>query len=562
MKSLSFRALVILALTSISAAAVELGPPPAKAALEAIDADHLLRHIKVLASDEFEGRAPGSKGEELTVKYITEQFKAVGLKPGNPDGTYVQEVPLAGLTVQPTATFRAGEETIAPKFPDEYIASSTRLQEEIKVENSEIVFVGYGVVAPEYGWDDFKDVDVRGKTILMLINDPAIPDPKNPEQLDPKMFKGKAMTYYGRWTYKYEIAAEKGAAAAVIIHETEPAAYPFSVLSNGAATENFEIDAADKNMGDVEVRSWVTVETAKKLLAASGQDFEALKKAALTKEFRPVPLGATASFEIKQKIRTFQSHNVVGIAEGSDPKVKDEWIMYTAHWDHLGRNPELEGDQIYNGALDNASGVAAIIEIARAHQKLPKATRRSALFMGTTAEESGLLGAKYYAGNPLYPLEKTLGNINIDGLPAWGRARDIEDVSDGNSTMADVLAAAAKRRDRVAKPNSRPERGSFYRADHFEFSKKGIPAVYTKGGTDMIGKSPEFAKQKSDEYVAKHYHQPSDEVDPAWDLSGAVDDVQLLFEVGYAVANGDEWPKWKPGTEFKAAREQMLGGKP
>jgi Zn-dependent M28 family amino/carboxypeptidase len=552
------RAVAVLLVSTCSAAAVELGPPPAKAAVEAITAENLLRHIKVLADDEFEGRAPGSRGEELTVKYISEQFKAVGLKPGNPDGTYVQQVPLAGIKVTPNASFRVGEETMELKYPEEYIASSTRLQEQIEVENSDIVFVGYGVVAPEFGWDDYKDVDVRGKTILMLINDPAIPDPKNPGQLDPKMFGGRAMTYYGRWTYKYEIAAEKGAAAAVIIHETEPAAYPFSVLSNSAVTENFEINAADKNMQQVAVRSWVTVDTARKLLSASGQDFDALKKAALTKEFRPVPLGATANFQIKQEIRTFQSHNVFGLSEGTDPKVKDELIVYSAHWDHLGKDESLEGDQIYNGAIDNATGIAAIIEIARAHQKLPKGTRRSALFFATTAEESGLLGAKYYGENPLYPLEKTLGNINIDGLPVWGKSRDIEDVSDGNNTMADVLAAAAKRRDRVVKPNSAPERGTFYRADHFEFAKRGVPALYTKAGQEIIGKSPEFAKQKTEEYIANLYHQPGDEVDPNWDLSGAVADTQLLFEVGYAIANGNTWPEWKPGTEFKAKRDEML----
>lgn len=305
-------ALAVLLSTSAFTSAADTSVIPPKAALEAIDADDLLKHTKVLASDEFEGRAPGSKGEELTVRYLTEQFNAVGLKPGNPNGTYTQEVPLAGIITQPTATFSAGEKTMELKFPEDYVAFSGRLQDEIKVENSEIVFVGYGVVAPEFGWDDYKDVDVRGKTILMLINDPAIADPADAKQLDPKMFKGRAMTYYGRWTYKYEIAAEKGAAAAIIIHETEPAAYPWSVVASSWATENFEINAADKNMGQVAVRSWITLDTAKKLLAAGGQEFDALKKAALTKDFRPVVLDAKASFRLKQKVRTFQSNNVVG----------------------------------------------------------------------------------------------------------------------------------------------------------------------------------------------------------------------------------------------------------
>ncbi|HSH40086.1 MAG TPA: M28 family peptidase [Chthoniobacterales bacterium] len=547
--------LVLVLAVILSASAAE---PPPKAALDAIDAGDMLKHIKVLASDEFEGRAPGSKGEELTVKYIAEQFKAVGLKPGNPNGSYMQEVPMAGVITDPTATIKAGDEAMQLRFPDDYVAFSSRLQSEINVENSEIVFVGYGVVAPEYGWDDYKDVDVSGKTILMLINDPAIPDPSDPAKLDPKMFKGRAMTYYGRWTYKYEIAAEKGAAAAIIIHETEPAAYPYSVVQSSWATENFEIDAADKNMKDVAVRSWLHLDAAKKLLAASGQDFDTLKKAALAKDFRPVSLGATATFNLKQTVRPFKSINVVGKSEGSDPKRKDEWLLYTAHWDHLGRDLQRPADNIYNGAVDNASGVAAIIEIAQAHQKLPKATKRSALFMATTAEESGLLGAKFYAENPLYPLGKTVGNINIDGTSVWGKTKDIESISDGNSTLDDMLVEAASRRSRVVKPNSKPERGAFYRADHFEFSKLGVPALYTGRGKEVIGKPADFGHNKSEEYVANIYHQPSDEVDPSWDLSGAAEDMQMLFEIGYQVANGDTWPEWKPGTEFKAKRDGML----
>ena len=551
-------ALALLICSSLAGLGAEKAATPPKAALEAIDSADLLKHIKVLASDEFEGRAPGSKGEELTVKYLTEQFKAVGLKPGNPNGSYTQEVPLAGITSTPTATLSMHGTSLELKFPEEYVAFSARLQPEINVENSEVVFVGYGVVAPEYGWDDYKDVDVRGKTILMLINDPAIPDPADPAKLDEKMFKGRAMTYYGRWSYKFEIAAEKGAAAAIIIHETEPAAYPYSVVQSSWGTENFEINAADKNMGAVAVGAWVHLDTAKRLLSVSGQDLDDLKIAALSKDFRPVSLGATATFNLKQKVRTFQSTNVVGKIEGSDPTLKDEWLMYTAHWDHLGREADKPGDNIYNGAVDNASGVAAIIEIAQAHGKLPKPTRRSALFMATTAEESGLLGAKFYAENPLYPLEKTVGNINIDGANVWGKTKDIESISAGNSTLDDLLVEVASGRDRIVKPNSKPERGSFYRADHFEFSKLGVPALYTGRGKEVIGKPADFGHQKSEEYVANIYHQPSDEVDPAWDLSGAAEDMQMLFEVGYKVANDDKWPEWKPGTEFKAKRNAML----
>jgi Zn-dependent M28 family amino/carboxypeptidase len=527
-------------------------------ALEAITPDGLLAHIKVLASDEFEGRAPGAKGEELSVKYITDQFKKIGLKPGNPDGTYTQEVPLAGIKSEPRMSFTVRGGTIDLKYPDDFIASSARLQPEIKINNSEVVFVGYGVVAPEYGWDDYKDVDVRGKTLLMLIGDPPVPDPKDPSKLDEKMFKGKAMTYYGRWTYKYEIAAQKGAAAAVIIHQTESAGYPYSVVKTSWGKENYEIDSPNKNVDAVEARSWITLDTAKKLLAACGQDFDALKKSAITKEFRPVALNAKASIDIKQQLRSFKSHNVIGKLDGSDPKLRDEYVIYTAHWDHLGRHFELQGDQIFNGAIDNASGVASLIQLGAAFTKLNPPPKRSVLFMATTAEEAGLLGAKFYAGYPLYPLEKTLADINIDTVNPWGKTRDIEDLSNNNSTLDDLLAAAAKRNGREMKPNSQPEKGAFYRADHFEFSKRGVPSLYTGGGKDFIGKPANFGQQKKDDYTAHHYHQVSDEVDPNWDLSGAVQDVQLLFEVGYQVANGEKLPEWKPESEFKAKRDAML----
>ena len=527
-------------------------------ALEAITPDGLLAHIKVLASDEFEGRAPGTKGEELSVKYITDQFKQIGLKPGNPDGTYTQEVPLAGIKSEPQMLFVAGDKTIDLKNQDDFVASSARLQPEIKIDNSDVVFVGYGVVAPESGWDDYKGVDVRGKTLLMLIGDPPVPDPKDPSKLDEQMFKGKAMTYYGRWTYKYEIAAKKGAAAAIIVHETEPAAYPWQVVRSSWGKENFELDNPNKNMDAVEARSWITRDVAKKIFADCGQDFDALKKSAVTKGFRPVTLKATATIEIKQQIRSFKSHNVIGKLEGGDPKLRDEYIIYTAHWDHLGRHPELQGDQIFNGAIDNASGVASVLQLAAAFTKLNPPTKRLLLFMATTAEEAGLLGAKYYADHPLYPLEKTLADINIDGINPWGKTHDLEDVTNGNSTLDNLLGQAAARQGRVMKPNSEPEKGGFYRIDSFEFAKAGVPVLHAARGIEIIGKPTEYGKQKRDEFVAKHYHQPSDEVDPNWDLSGAVQDIQLLFEVCYQVANGDKFPEWKAGSEFKSKRDTML----
>jgi Zn-dependent M28 family amino/carboxypeptidase len=525
-------------------------------ALEAITPDGLLAHIKVLASDEFEGRAPGSKGEELSVNYITDQFKKIGLKPGNPDGTFTQAVPLAGIKSEPRMSFVIGDKTMDLKYPDDFVASSARLQPEIKIEKSDVVFVGYGVVAPEWGWDDYKKVDARGKTLLMLIGDPPVADPKDPSKLDDKMFKGKAMTYYGRWTYKYEIAAQKGAVAAIIIHETEPAAYPWQVVKSSWGKENFELDNPNKNMDAVSARSWITLDVAKKLLADSGQDFDALKKSAITKDFRPVTLNAKANIEINQQIRSFKSHNVIGKLEGSDPKLNGEYVIYTAHWDHLGRHPELQGDQIFNGAIDNASGVASIIELAAAFTKINPPPKRSVLFMATTAEESGLLGAKFYAEHPLYPLQKTLADINLDSMNVWGKARDIEDLSLGFSTLDDLLAAAAKRQARTAIPDSRPDKGKIYRADNFEFSKAGVPSLYIGKGEHLLSR-PETAPLRSDEFDSTDYHQVTDEVRPDWDLSGAVQDVQLVFEVGYEVANGDKFPEWKSGSEFKAKRDAM-----
>ena len=528
-------------------------------ALEAITPDGLLAHIKVLASDEFDGRAPGTKGEELSVKYISDQFKKIGLNPGNPDGTDTQEVPLAGIKSEPRMSFTIEDKTIDLKYPDDFVASSARLQPEINVDKSDVVFVGYGIVAPEYDWDDYKDVDVRGKTLLLLIGDPPIPDSKDPSKLDEKMFKGKAMTYYGRWTYKYEIAAQKGAVAAIIVHETQPAAYPWQVVRSSWGKENFELDNPNKNMDAVSARSWVTLDVAKKIVADCGPDFDALKKTAVTKDFRPVTLNAKATIQIKQQIREFKSHNVIGKLEGTDAKLKDEYVIYTAHWDHLGRHPELQGDQIFNGAIDNASGVASVIQIASAFMKVNPPPKRSVLFMATTAEEAGLLGAKFYAEHALYPLEKTLADINIDGVNPWGKTHDLEDLTNGNSALDDLLGQAAARQGRVMKPNSEPEKGGFYRVDSFEFAKAGVPVLHAARGIEIIGKPPEYGKQKRDEFVAKHYHQPSDEVDPGWDLSGAVQDVQLLFEVGYQVANGDKFPEWKAGSEFRVKGSASRG---
>jgi Zn-dependent M28 family amino/carboxypeptidase len=545
------------AATTATAAAI---PAELKPALDTINSNDIMAHTKVLSSDEYEGRGPGTKGEELTVKYLTEQYQRLGLKPGNPDGTYVQKVPLVGFTGAPRASFTANGKTIDLKFPTDYVAVSRRFVPESKVENSDVVFVGYGVVAPEYGWDDYKGVDVKGKTIVMLINDPAVPDASDPSKLDEKMFKGNAMTYYGRWTYKYEIARDKGAAAAIIVHETGPAGYPYEVVSGSWSRENFDVQTPNKNMDRAAVEGWITLDRAKELLTASGQDFDALKKSAVTKDFKPVTLNAKANFEIKNTLREIESNNVVAKLEGSDPALKNEYVIYSAHWDHLGRDPKLQGDQIFNGALDNASGTAAMLEIAEAFTKMTPAPKRSILFLSVTAEEKGLLGAKHYAENPLYPANKTLANINMDGVNQWGRTKDITMVGDDNSTLIDILRETAGAQGRTVKPDPEPEKGFYYRSDHFEFAKVGVPALYTDAGSDYVGRDAAYSQQKRDEYTNKDYHKVSDEIKPDWDLSGAIEDAQLLTLIGYRVAQGEKYPEWKTGSEFKATRDKTLSG--
>lgn len=527
-------------------------------ALHSITANEVLEHTSVLASDAFEGRAPGTAGEDSTVNYLVRQFKQLGLQPGNPDGTYVQEVPMVGFTAQPKASFKAGGQIIPLDFPADYVAVSRRFVPQIDISNSEMVFVGYGIVAPEYGWDDYKGLDVKGKTIVMLINDPPIPAASNASGLDSTMFGGKAMTYYGRWTYKYEIAAEKGAAAAVIIHETEPAGYPYEVVSGSWSRENFDIKKEDNNTDRVAVEAWITQAKAQQLFSAAGKNLEQLKQAALQKDFKPVPLDATASFSIQNNLREIQSQNVVAKLEGADPVLKDEYVVYTAHWDHLGKDEKLQGDQVYNGALDNASGTAGLLELAEAFTKLSEKPKRSILFLAVTAEEKGLLGSKYYAENPLYPLNKTVANINMDVLNAYGPTEDVMVIGYGNTTLEDVLAEAAATQDRRIVPEASPEKGSFYRSDHFEFAKQGVPALYAKSGVVARNQPADFVQQWSDRYTARDYHKLSDEVRDNWNLEGAVEDLKLFLLVGYKVANAEKIPAWKPGTEFKARREASL----
>ncbi|NGY04425.1 M28 family metallopeptidase [Solimonas terrae] len=539
--------------TPAAAAADPLAPAEA-----AITPDLILGHIKVLASDEFEGRLPGTPGEDKSVAYISQQFEALHLAPGNPDGSYVQRVPLVGITGSATMKMVAGGKTIKLSAGHDFVATTAHVVPEVKVKNAPMVFVGYGVQAPEYAWDDYKGLDVKGKTIVMLINDPAVPDPNDPSRLDPAMFKGDAMTYYGRWTYKYEIASRLGAAAAIIVHETRPAAYPWAVVENSWSGEQFSLAAADRNLGTVPVKAWITLDKAHELFKDAGLDFDALKKAALSRDFKPVPLKAKASFTIDNKLREVQSHNVIAKLEGSDPALKDQYLIYSAHWDHLGRDRSLPGDQIFNGAADNASGVAGLLAIAKAYTTLPAPPKRSVLFMSVTAEEQGLLGSRYYATHPLYPLTRTLADFNMDVLNTYGATRDTQIIGAGQNSIEDLYARAAARHDRVVVPDNEADKGFYYRSDQFEFAKEGLPSLYIKRGIDVIGKPAGYGQSQLDDYTANRYHKPADEVSADWDLSGAVADTQLLFETGDVIANGDTWPTWKDGSEFKAIREQSL----
>ncbi|MBX7184610.1 MAG: M28 family peptidase [Vicinamibacteria bacterium] len=548
------------------AAACTSAPPPPPAAppqkklaeLPDISADAILADTKKLASDEFEGRAPGSKGETLSVQYIADEFKKAGLEPGNPDGTWVQKVPLVAISGAPSPlVIEKGGTKKSFKVTDDFVAFSKHVVDEVTIDKSELVFAGYGVQAPEYKWDDFKGVDVKGKTIVVLVNDPPVPDPGNPKELDAKTFGGKAMTYYGRWTYKFEKAAELGAAGVLIVHETYPAGYPWPVVQ-GMAAERFNLAAPDKNLGRAKVEGWMTKEAATALLKMAGQDYEKLKALAATPDFKAVPLGVTASLKVKQTMRTVDSQNVIGRLAGADPVLKNEYVIYTAHWDHFGHCAPVDGDDICNGALDNATGVATILDIARKMKTIQPAPKRTILFLSVTAEEQGLLGSEYYGNYPLYPLEKTLGVINIDGINQWGRTSDLVVVGLGASDLDDYAIAAAKEQNRTLKPDAEPEKGFYYRSDHFNFAKKGVPAFDPDAGVDYVGKPADYGQKKRDEYTNVDYHKPSDQIKPDWDLSGATEDAKLFLAMGYRLSQADKYPEWKPGNEFRSIREAAL----
>jgi Zn-dependent M28 family amino/carboxypeptidase len=557
----------------------EQAPAVRTVAAPAIDTNAVLQHVKVLSSDEYEGRAPGTKGEDLTVAYIEDQFRKAGVKPGNTDGTYIQKVPLVGITPDPnvTLTFAKGAKKANLKFKDDFVAwtkrvappgrakagnvlvegDATRTAETVGISGSEMVFVGYGVQAPEFNWDDYKGMDLKGKTLVMLVGDPPVPDPADPTTLDPKVFGGRAMTYYGRWTYKYEVGAKLGADGVLIVHETGPAGYPFSIVQ-GKVNEQFDLIAPDNNMSRAAIEGWIPLEQAQALFKMAGLDYDAAKKQALTREFKPMPLGVKASITLHNKVRTIDSRNVVGKIEGSDPALRNEYVIYTAHWDHFGIGAPVNGDRVYHGAKDNATGIGGMIEIGRAFAQMSPGPKRSILLLAVTAEEQGLLGSQYYATTPVYPLAKTLAVVNMDGMNVWGKTKDITVVGLGASDLDDYAAQIAREQGRIIQADPKPENGGYYRSDHFPFAKEGVPAINSGGGIDYVGKPAGWGKQRSDAYTANDYHKPSDKIGPDWDLSGTVQDLQYFWLMGYRVAQAEKFPQWKPGNEFRATREAML----
>ncbi len=522
-------------------------------ALDSITPDGLSADIKTLSSDAFEGRGPSSLGEEKTIAFISERFEDLGIAPGN-HGTFLQEVPLVSITADPSSLLRIRGRNGTQRFQygDQYMAWTKRVVPEARIANSEMVFVGYGVVAPEYGWNDYDGIDVAGKTVVILVNDPGF------ATQDTALFNGNSMTYYGRWTYKYEEAARQGAAGALIVHETEPAAYPWEVVTGSWSGPQFGLVPADNNMSRVAIEGWLTVATARAVFAAANLDYDSLKTQAKDSGFEAVPMGLDATLALKNTIDRSISHNVLGVLRGTERA--DEYVVYMAHWDHLGRDQSLSGDQIYNGAEDNASGTAGLLQLAKAFASLETPPLRSLLFLAVTAEEQGLLGSSHYASNPVYPPEKTVAVINMDGLDLLGPMRDISVVGYGNSELDDYLADAAKIQGRVIRPDAEPEAGYYYRSDHFNFAKVGIPALYPDAGLDHVEHGEEWTSEQRDDYRANRYHKPADEFNPNWDLSGAVLDLRLFFSVGYRLASESTFPNWREGTEFRAKRDSMMAG--
>ena len=517
----------------------------------AITAAGFRDYDKAISSDTMLGRKPGAEGEKRATAYIVEQFKKLGLQPGN-NGSWFQTVPTVSATVQDKDTLKLtvseGGATQSFAYGKDMVVYDPQDKPHVAVKDSPVVYLGYGVDAPEYQWNDYADQDVKGKTVIVLVNDPGFGDH------DSNLFKGRAMTYYGRWTYKYEQCARAGAAACLIVHDTAAAGYPWTVVKNSWTGPQLSLPASEDPAPRTPVVGWLTTESARRLFSKAGLDFDKLKAAADHRGFRPVALNAKASVAFDSTIEHGSANNVLGLIKGS--KHPDEVIVYSAHWDHFGRDPKLKGDQIYNGAIDNGTGIAALLEIAGAFAK--QKPDRSVLFIADTLEESGLLGSLYYAMHPVFPLAKTVADINMDAMDVIGPTKNVQIIGSGQSQLEDMLKAALKQQARYASPDASPENGFYFRSDHFSFAKAGVPALMTQTGDDKVDGGVTAGRAALADYTANRYHTPQDNFDPKWDFSGVAQDAQALYEVGNELANGGQWPQWYKDSEFRAKREKMM----
>ena len=526
----------------------------AKTSADQITGDYLRAQITKLSSDEFEGRGPATPGDTKARDYLVEQLKQIGFEPGGPDGGWQQTFDVVGVKADMPKqwSFKKGAKTVSFKWWDQYIAGSGVQNEKGAIDNAEVVFVGYGIQAPEYGWDDFKGKDLKGKVLLMLNNDP---------DWDPSLFAGNTRLYYGRWVYKYESAARQGAAGAIIIHTTPSAGYPFQVVQTSWSGEQFELPAESEPR--IQAKGWLTEDAARQLVALSGNDLDKLIQSAKSKDFTPVPLGVTTSLSFKNKLNRASTANVYGVLKGSDPQLASEYVIYSAHHDHLGIGaPDKNGDKIYNGAMDNASGVAQLLAMGKAFKALPTPPKRSVMLLFVAAEEQGLLGSGYYSKHPSVAPGKIAANINYDGGNIWGRSKDLVFVGKGKSSLDAIVDAVAQTQGRVVTPDQFPDRGHFYRSDQFSFAKIGVPALDVGTGTDFIGRPAGWGKEQREAYEQNNYHQPSDEIKDTWNFEGMVEDAQLGFWVGVDVANEAAMPAWVAGDEFEAARKAALDSVP
>ena len=540
---LRIQRVLLLCLTAAITGCTGLGRMQAPA----ISAEEYARHIATLSADEFEGRKPGTAGERKTVEYLVAEFKKLGLEPGNGD-SFLQQVPIVEITAGSDARLQLGSAEL--KYMQDMVIWTKRLVPEISVADSPLVFVGHGVVAPELGWNDYAGVDMRGKTAVILINDPGF------ATNDANLFRGRAMTYYGRWTYKFEEAMRQGAAGALIIHDDVPAAYPWDTVQNSWSGPQLDTVAADGNASRAAIEGWITRSAGDALLRQNGLSYEQMLQAASRPGFKPIELAQRASGSLRNAIRRSSSPNVIARLPGS--KHPDEYVFYMAHWDHLGRAFGRSGDTIFNGALDNATGTAGLLTIAKAYSEMRQRPERSIVFLAVTLEESGLLGSAYYVANPVYPLNRTVAAFNMDAITWGGPTKDVTVVGYGASELEDYLLRAARRQDRVVMPEPTPENGFFFRSDHFNFAKVGVPALFIKLGVEDREKGAEWAKARNAEFTLKDYHKPSDEFRPGTDLRGGLEDVTLLYDIGRTLANERRFPQWYPQSEFRAARDRSL----